>query len=132
MLCRSHFNELINKVISSDLELVFIGTGRSNGHDFIVEEVHECRNISDIPKVRFYADPLCIYEVYKRASSSDRSILLLAHSHPAPPEPSLDDLYNMRTWAIPWLIISSSTGESKAWIFENEKLIEINIEIDNC
>ncbi|MEM0031022.1 MAG: Mov34/MPN/PAD-1 family protein [Desulfurococcaceae archaeon] len=132
LICRSHLTKVRNKVAESDTELVFIGIGRSNQQEFIVEKVYECKNISDNPRIKFYADPICIYEVHKEAELSNRSIVLLIHSHPTSPEPSYEDEQNMKIWPIPWLIIDSSTGESKAWIIKNNKLLEINIDICSC
>lgn len=118
--------------MESSLERIFLGTGYSTEKEFIVEEIDECPNISENPETLFEADPLCIYTVYKKAESLNKSIVLLAHTHPESPKPSLLDIRNMKTWLIPWLIISSLTGKSKAWILRDGKPVEIPIELNNC
>jgi proteasome lid subunit RPN8/RPN11 len=131
-ICSTQLRELTNKAMESSLERVFIGTGHLTEKELIVEEIDECPNISENPETLFKADPLCIYTVYKKAESLNKTIVLLVHTHPESPEPSLLDIRNMKTWLIPWLIISSLTGESKVWMCRDGKPIEIPIELNNC
>lgn len=119
-----HFTQLktlVEKSLNSPIEKVFIGIGRRENDTYVVKDVYECPNIAEEPSTRFKADPLCIYEVYKRAESLSLEIALLAHSHPAPPVPSAEDYRGMRHWPLPWLIVNSLTGEYKAWILDLDK-----------
>ncbi|MEM4062181.1 MAG: Mov34/MPN/PAD-1 family protein [Desulfurococcaceae archaeon] len=111
-------------------ERVFLGVGYLRDDRVTVNSVIECPNVSDKPTLRFTADPLCVYRVYREAEERGEQVVLLAHSHPAPPYPSLEDVKGMRnSGSLVWLIVSSTSGEHKAWMLENDEPIEVIIEV---
>jgi len=120
--------KVVEESTKSRFERIFVGVGYRRNRLYFVEDMYECPNIADNPVVYFKADPLCIYSVYNNAESTGREVVLLVHSHPAPPYPSRDDYEGMKYWALPWLIISSSTGGYKAWILEEGVLREVVVE----
>lgn len=120
--------EILSKCLSSSTERIFVGIGINKDGTYIVKEVFECGNVSPTPEIRFIADPQCIYKIFKYAEDKGMDIVVLAHCHPALPNPSYEDLRGMRLWRIPWLIVDSVRGGYKAWIFNNNELKEILIE----
>jgi proteasome lid subunit RPN8/RPN11 len=122
-------NNIVTRCTGIDEEKVFVGVGVAEGNVYRVEEVFECRNVAQNPTVKFIADPMCLYKVFKYAEGKGMDVVLLAHSHPALPEPSSEDLKGMKLWRIPWLIISSLSGEYRAWILSDNELIELEVEL---
>lgn len=120
--------EILSKCLGSSNERIFVGVGIDKDRMYAVEEVFECDNISSTPEIRFLADPLCIYKVFRYAEDRGMDIVVLAHCHPALPNPSYEDLRGMKLWRIPWLIVDSVRGGYKAWILDDDKLSEILIE----
>jgi len=121
--------EIVSRCIDVDEEKVFVGIGIVERGVYRVDEVFECRNISQNPRTRFIIDPMCLYNVFRYAEGKGMDIVLLAHSHPAPPVPSSEDLKGMKLWRVPWLIISSIDGEYRIWILTNGDLLEIKTEL---
>lgn len=122
-------NEIVNKCVGVDEEKVLVGVGFIYGHIYKVENVFECRNISPNPKTHFVADPICLYNVFKYAENKGMNIVMLVHSHPAPPTPSIEDLKGMKLWRVPWLIIDSLSGRYSLWLLVNEDLHKIDVEL---
>ncbi|MEM0027659.1 MAG: M67 family metallopeptidase [Ignisphaera sp.] len=127
------FEALIEMATRSSEEIVLIGIGSTKGSDIIISELFKCKNVAENTRIEFKADPLCIYTAYKYAEKNGLEIVAVIHSHPTPPYPSNLDMKSMRLWNIPWIIIDSSTGASKAWIVNNN-VVEIPIELidDDC
>lgn len=127
------FEVLIEIATKSSDEIVFIGVGNAKEGDIIISEFFKCRNIAENTKIEFKADPLCIYTAYKYAEKNGLEIAAIIHSHPAPPYPSSLDMKNMRLWDIPWIIIDSLTGASKAWRVD-DNVVEVPMEFvdDDC
>lgn len=121
-------NSIVEKCLGVDIEKVFVGVGFREGDVYKVVEVFECRNVSPNPRNKFVADPMCIYNIYRYAEGKGMDVVLLAHSHPAPPAPSPEDLRGMRLWGIPWLIIDSRCGDYGVWMLLNEDLIQVEVE----
>lgn len=121
-------HDVIAKCLSKSIEMIFIGIGITSGSEYRVEEVFICENVSSTPRVKFVADPICLYNIYRYAENKGMDIVVIIHSHPAPPIPSSEDLKGMRLWRIPWLIISSISGEYRAWIFTDGDYREVIIE----
>ena len=121
--------DVVARCVGSAVERVFFGIGVVEGGVHKVSEVFECPNISPTPGTRFVADPMCVYKLFRYAEARGMEIVLLIHSHPAPPNPSAEDLRGMRLWRIPWLIVSSLDGSYKVWILSNGELSEVCVEV---
>lgn len=119
--------EVVSTCKASKTERVYIGVGSKKGSLYTVENVIECPNIAEAPATRFIVDPLCMYHVFSDAEKRGLEVTALIHNHPAPPLPSSEDQKGMVLWPIPWVIISSSTGEYRAWIHVNGEVREVTI-----
>lgn len=77
----------------------------------------------------FSINPELEYQLLIEAEEFDESLVGIYHSHPAPPEPSMTDLKNMRLNPVIWLISSKVTGEwiSRAYILEESRVSEVSI-----
>ena len=132
IICRSHVEEIVGKSKGSVIERVFIGVGLMKGDEAHVLSIHECPNVARDPRVEFKAEPTCLYNVILSAESRGLDIVLLIHSHPAPPQPSSLDLEGLKTWRKPWLIVDSRTGDYRAWFFNGRSLQDVSILESNC
>ncbi|MEM0000203.1 MAG: M67 family metallopeptidase [Desulfurococcaceae archaeon] len=119
---------VVKDSLNSSVEKVFIGIGHRSGNVYVVKDLHECPNIAEKPSTRFEADPLCLYDIHRKAESWVLEIVVLVHSHPAQPVPSAEDRKGMEHWPLPWLIVSSLTGDYKAWMLVNGELHEVTVE----
>lgn len=119
---------VVKDSLGSSVEKVFIGIGYKSGNMYVVKELHECPNIARERSTHFKADPLCVYDAYREAGRRGLEMVVLIHSHPAQPIPSIEDLKSMEHWQLPWLIVSSLTGDYKAWILAKNKLHEVVVE----
>ena len=105
--------------------MIAFGIGIHRDTNTVIMNIDTCNNIAENPSVEFIADPLCIYELHKRAKDMDMDIVAIIHSHPATPIPSFRDLKGMMWWPLVWIIISSISGEYKAWKLNNGKILEV-------
>lgn len=131
-ICRSVIDKVIEESRSSNIEKVYIGIGILENNCYVVKEVFECKNMAENPRIRFVADPFCIYNAYVKAEAVNMKINLLIHSHPAPPVPSMLDYNGMRASRFPWLIVDMNTGEYAAWIMIERDLVEVHIDVLDC
>lgn len=130
VISKSILARVLEACRTSVYEKIFLGTGYLENDKVLVKEVIECPNVSDRPAVKFTADPLCVYRVYALAENRGEKVVLLVHSHPAPPQPSADDVKGMEvSGSIVWLIVSITTGEYKAWTLIEGKPVEVDIEV---
>lgn len=121
---------LLEQCRSTAIERVYLGVGLKKNSDYVVEEVFECPNVASTPEYKFVADPLCVYNVFEKANKAGREVILLVHCHPALPYPSLEDLKGMKySPGICWLIISSLSGEYKAWLLELSSELPVEVEV---
>jgi proteasome lid subunit RPN8/RPN11 len=83
---------------------------------------------SDASVVSFSIDPQELFDAYQRAQNLSLEIVGIFHSHPSQPLPSSTDKRFMEINPVVWLIYSTLTNESKAYIFEEKiKKVEIHI-----
>lgn len=119
---------VVRESTSSGMERVYLGLGYFDQVAGYVEELVECPNVSEDPKTRFVAEPLCVYNVYKLAEERGLNVILLVHSHPAPPTPSFEDIKGMEyAGQMVWLIVSSMSGEFRAWMLAGGRLVEVEV-----
>lgn len=128
LLAKKDLDRVLNETSKSCFERVYLGLGRSEPNLIYVEELVECPNVSENPEISFIADPLCVYRTYKLAEERGLEVVLLVHSHPANPSPSTEDVRGMRqSGSLVWLIVSSKTGEYRAWRLVDGKPHEIEV-----
>lgn len=75
-----------------------------------VESVRLVENVADLDSTSFFVDPEVQYKIMMEEEASDRAMVCIFHSHPAPARPSSRDLHNMRLNPVLWLIASKTTG----------------------
>jgi proteasome lid subunit RPN8/RPN11 len=78
--------------------------------------------------VSFSIDPQELFDAYQTAQSLSLEVVGIFHSHPSKPLPSSTDKRFMKINPVVWLIYSTLTNESKAYIFEEKiKKVEIHL-----
>jgi [CysO sulfur-carrier protein]-S-L-cysteine hydrolase len=103
--------------------------GRTTGKDVHIINLIPMRN-SDSSKVTFSMDPQQLIDIYKKVEKQDMHVVGIFHSHPAEPMPSLIDRKFMEINPVVWIIYSTTTHRSRAYIFE-EKINEVQMHITN-
>lgn len=80
----------------------------------------------------FEVNPEEEYRLILEAEERNEEMVCIFHSHPAPATPSSSDLRNMKLNPVVWLIASKISGqwESRAFILENRRVIEVAIKTD--
>jgi [CysO sulfur-carrier protein]-S-L-cysteine hydrolase len=98
------------------------------------KELHIINSISmrnsDSSKVTFSMDPQELIETYQTVEKQNMHVVGIFHSHPAEPTPSSIDKKFMEINPVVWVIYSTVTDQSKAYIFE-EKIREVQMHIAN-
>ncbi|MFL6318548.1 MAG: Mov34/MPN/PAD-1 family protein [Nitrososphaeraceae archaeon] len=103
--------------------------GRTTGKDVHIINLIPMRN-SDSSKVTFSMDPQQLIDIYQKVEKQDMHVVGIFHSHPAEPMPSLIDKKFMEINPVVWIIYSTTTHRSSAYIFE-EKIKEVQMHITN-
>ena len=98
------------------------------------KDVHIINSISirnsDSSKVTFSMDPQQLIETYQTVEKQNMHVVGIFHSHPAEPTPSSIDKKFMEINPVVWVIYSTITDQSRAYIFE-EKIREVQMHIAN-
>jgi proteasome lid subunit RPN8/RPN11 len=100
-------------------------TGTENLDEIIVSDVITLKN-SDSSPVSFSIDPDDLVNAYQVSEARNLQVVGIFHSHPAEPFPSSTDKKYMKINPVVWLIYSTVTNESRAYIFE-DKLKEVEL-----
>jgi proteasome lid subunit RPN8/RPN11 len=103
--------------------------GRTTGKDVHIINLIPMRN-SDSSKVTFSMDPQQLIDIYQKVEKQDMHVVGIFHSHPAEPMPSLIDKKFMEINPVVWIIYSTTTHRSSAYIFE-KKIKEVQMHITN-
>lgn len=102
-------------------------TSTENLDEIVVTDVIEVNN-SDFSPVSFSIDPEDLIKAYQESESRNLQVVGIFHSHPAEPFPSSTDKKYMKLNPVVWLIYSTVTNESRAFIFEGE-LMEVELRV---
>jgi proteasome lid subunit RPN8/RPN11 len=103
--------------------------GKTIGKDVRIIDLIPMRN-SDSSKVTFSMDPQQLMDMYQEVEKQDMHVVGIFHSHPAEPTPSSIDKKFMEVNPVVWIIYSTITYRSRAYIFE-EKIKEVQMHIAN-
>jgi proteasome lid subunit RPN8/RPN11 len=87
------------------------------------------KNSDASPTTRFRIDPQELINGYLRAEKMGLNVVGIFHSHPAPPIPSSTDKIFMEINPVVWLIYSTLTNESRAYIYEQKKVREVRLRV---
>jgi proteasome lid subunit RPN8/RPN11 len=103
--------------------------GKTIGKDVRIIDLIPMRN-SDSSKVTFSMDPQQLMDMYQEVEKQNMHVVGIFHSHPAEPTPSSIDKKFMEINPVVWIIYSTITHRSRAYIFE-EKIKEVQMHIAN-
>jgi proteasome lid subunit RPN8/RPN11 len=103
--------------------------GKTSEKDVYIINSISVRN-SDLSRITFSIDPQQLIEIYQTVEKQNMHVVGIFHSHPAEPMPSSIDKKFMEINPVVWIIYSTITHESRAYIFE-EKLVEVQMHIAN-
>ena len=111
-------------------ESVALLFGNVEHADVIVKRIELVENSSK-STTRFSVDPVVQYQLLIDAEKRGEEMVGIYHSHPALAKPSSSDKKNMRLNPVVWLIASKNSNEweSKAFILDSDKIIEISIDL---
>lgn len=101
--------------------------GTQNLDEIIVSDVIILKN-SDSSPVSFSIDPDDLINAYQVSEARNLQVVGIFHSHPAEPFPSSTDKKYMKINPVVWLIYSTVTNESRAYILE-DKLKEVELRV---
>jgi [CysO sulfur-carrier protein]-S-L-cysteine hydrolase len=102
-------------------------TNTENLDEIIVSDVITVKN-SDSSPVTFSIDPDDLINAYQVSEARNMQVVGIFHSHPAEPFPSSTDKKYMKINPVVWLIYSTVTNESRAYIFE-DKIKEVELRV---
>lgn len=101
--------------------------GRMTEEKYIVNKIIPMEN-EDSSEIKFRISETKLDEVFRYANILNLQIMGIFHSHPSHPLPSKTDVKYMEINPVPWIIKSSTTGEMKCFIHdENFEIKEIKI-----
>ena len=104
-------------------------TSTENLDEIIVSDVITVKN-SDSSPVTFSIDPDDLINAYQVSEARNLQVVGIFHSHPAEPFPSSTDKKYMKINPVVWLIYSTVTNESRAYIFEDLiKEVELRVTV---
>jgi proteasome lid subunit RPN8/RPN11 len=99
----------------------------TNENEIKVIESLSMKN-SDASPTSFRIEPQELINAYLTAEKRNLNVIGIFHSHPAPPIPSSTDKIFMEINPVIWLIYSTITRESRAYIFE-QKVCEVQLKV---
>ena len=108
---------------------LLLGNNTNKENEIQVKETLSMKNSDASPTTRFRIDSQELINGYLRAENMGLNVVGIFHSHPAPPIPSSTDKIFMEINPVVWLIYSTLTNESRAYIFEQEKIREVRLSI---
>ena len=103
--------------------------GKTTGKDIHIINSIPMRNF-DSSNVTFSMDPQQLIDIYQKVEKQDMHVVGIFHSHPAEPTPSSIDKKFMEINPVVWIIYSTITHKSRAYIFE-EKIKEVQMQYCN-
>jgi proteasome lid subunit RPN8/RPN11 len=103
--------------------------GKTIGKDIHIINSIPMRNY-DSSRFTFRMDPYQLIDVYQKVEKQNMHVVGIFHSHPAEPMPSSIDKKFMEINPVVWIIYSTITHRSRAYIFE-EKIKEVQMQYCN-
>lgn len=108
---------------------LLLGNYTNKENEIQVIETLSMKNSDASPTTRFRIDSQELINGYLRAEKMGLNVVGIFHSHPAPPIPSSTDKIFMEINPVVWLIYSTLTNESRAYIFEQKKVREVRLRV---
>ena len=126
-LSRSLFEALLSELLQSPVERAALLFGSVEGDRAVVSSGVVAVNEEESP-THFRVDPTFLLRVLEEADARGEEFVGLLHVHPAPPEPSEEDLEYMEINPVVWIIVSRS-GEYVAYQLLSGELRGVEIEL---
>lgn len=117
---------LIRELTSASVEKAALLFGGFAGREARVTRGVVAENVEESP-TRFVVDPAFLLRQLQEAEERGEELVGVIHSHPAPAQPSEEDLRFMEVNPVVWIIASSTTGEVRAYQLIGDLLREIRI-----
>jgi proteasome lid subunit RPN8/RPN11 len=108
--------KLANDSLPNESCAFLLGRGKNDVVD--VDEILQMNN-ADRSMISFSIEPQELLHAYDLAEKKKLQIIGIFHSHPAKPVPSSIDSRYMEINPVTWVIYSTSTGEFKAYIYDD-------------
>ncbi|HKG40669.1 MAG TPA: M67 family metallopeptidase [Nitrososphaeraceae archaeon] len=108
---------------------LLLGNNTNKDNEIQLIETLSMKNSDASPTTRFRIDSQELINGYLRAEKMGLNVVGIFHSHPAPPIPSSTDKIFMEINPVVWLIYSTLTNESRAYIFEQKKVRELRLRV---
>ncbi len=108
---------------------LLLGNNTNKENEIQVIETLPMKNSDALPTTRFRIDSQELINGYLRAEKMGLNVVGIFHSHPAPPIPSSTDKIFMEINPVVWLIYSTLTNESRAYIYEQKKVREVRLRV---
>lgn len=108
---------------------LLLGNYTNKENEIQVIESLSMKNSDALPTTRFRIDSQELINGYLRAEKMGLNVVGIFHSHPAPPIPSSTDKIFMEINPVVWLIYSTLTNESRAYIYEQKKVREVRLRV---
>lgn len=108
---------------------LLLGNNTNKENEIQVIESLSMKNSDALPTTRFRIDSQELINGYLRAEKMGLNVVGIFHSHPAPPIPSSTDKIFMEINPVVWLIYSTLTNESRAYIYEQKKVREVRLRV---
>ena len=108
---------------------LLLGNNTNKENEIQVIEALPMKNSDALPTTRFRIDSQELINGYLRAEKMGLNVVGIFHSHPAPPIPSSTDKIFMEINPVVWLIYSTLTNESRAYIYEQKKVREVLLRV---
>jgi proteasome lid subunit RPN8/RPN11 len=132
-LSEDYIEQLLSHAEASlPLEAAALLFGRIENNSIIVTTISLVNNETK-SRINFEINPEEEYRLILEAEKRNEEMVCIFHSHPAPATPSSSDLENMKLNPVVWLIASKISGwwENRAYILENEKIVEVTIKTNS-
>ncbi|MDK2464123.1 MAG: M67 family metallopeptidase [Candidatus Korarchaeota archaeon] len=117
---------LIRELTSASVEKAALLFGRFADREAKVTRGVVAKNVEESP-TRFIVDPAFLLRQLQEADERGEELVGVIHSHPAPARPSEEDLRFMEVNPVVWIIVSSTTGEIRAYQLASGRLREVRI-----
>lgn len=124
---RGLLRALASKLTRAPVERAALLFGRFEEGEARVTRGVVARNLRESP-TSFLVDPAFLLRELEEADSLGEELVGVMHAHPAPARPSREDLRFMEVNPVVWVIVSSTTGEVRAFQPSEGGIREVRIE----
>ncbi|OYT50684.1 MAG: metalloprotease [Desulfurococcales archaeon ex4484_217_2] len=118
-------NAILNEARRSEIEICGLLFGIVVKEGFNVLSYALIRNIENSP-ISFKMDPREMFNEIIKHRNESMDVVGLFHSHMLSIVPSVKDLYYMKLWNVPWLIVDRN-GNFLAYLIEDNEVCLVKV-----